>query len=95
VWSLIEDRRKVLQRKLAVKLDNKTRIETQLDERYPEWKLAAVVQRWEEEYQHAMKNVSCCTRLTPTNRFTYGYLLILYLLIRRNIIDVEWMSWLI
>ncbi|KAI8338713.1 hypothetical protein BC941DRAFT_423683 [Chlamydoabsidia padenii] len=56
VWSVIEDRRKVLQRKLVTKLSDKNRIETQLDEYHLGWKLANVVQRWEEEYQHAMKN---------------------------------------
>ncbi|ORZ08116.1 ubiquitin carboxyl-terminal hydrolase [Absidia repens] len=58
-WSMyvvVENQRKVHQRNLATKLAFKTRIETQLNQDYPEWKTSTDVQHWEEEYQHAMMN---------------------------------------
>ncbi|CAO3599225.1 unnamed protein product [Absidia cylindrospora] len=58
-WSMyvvVEDQRKVHQRNLATKLAFKANIETQLNQAYPEWKTATDVQRWQEEYQHAMMN---------------------------------------
>ncbi|CAO3590821.1 unnamed protein product [Absidia cylindrospora] len=56
MWSIIEDRRNVLQRKLVAKSNKTDKIETQLDEYYPEWRLMVDVQKWEEEYQYAMLN---------------------------------------
>ncbi|KAI8079923.1 ubiquitin carboxyl-terminal hydrolase [Halteromyces radiatus] len=52
MWSVIEDRRNVLQRKLQAKLYYKEQVEQHLNHHFPEWRMD--VQQWEEEYQHAM-----------------------------------------
>ncbi|CAO3640316.1 unnamed protein product [Cunninghamella blakesleeana] len=57
IWSLVEDRRHVIQRKLVAKSYIKKEIEIYLDQYYPSWKLQHPIKQWEEEYQHTMKNV--------------------------------------
>ncbi|KAF7721199.1 ubiquitin carboxyl-terminal hydrolase [Apophysomyces ossiformis] len=56
MWSVIEDRYRVYQRRLVAKAYIKHAIERQLDTSYPTWRILMRVQQWEDEYRHAMEN---------------------------------------
>ncbi|KAG0168815.1 ubiquitin carboxyl-terminal hydrolase [Apophysomyces sp. BC1034] len=56
MWSVIEDRHQVYQRRLVAKTYIKRVIEEQLDKHYPSWRVVMRVQQWEDEYRHAMEN---------------------------------------
>ncbi|KAI8884090.1 cysteine proteinase [Backusella circina FSU 941] len=56
VWTIIEDRRLVFQRKLIGKTYIKSKIENELDSSYPDWRENTDVRQWEEEYHYVMKN---------------------------------------
>ncbi|CAO3636168.1 unnamed protein product [Cunninghamella echinulata] len=57
IWSLVEDKRHVIQRKLIEKSSKKKEIEMYLDQHYPLWRHEHSIHQWEEEYQHTMNNV--------------------------------------
>ncbi|KAI8394067.1 uncharacterized protein BYT42DRAFT_609819 [Radiomyces spectabilis] len=58
IWSVMEDRRRVLQRRLIAKQYIQTVIERQLDEHHPSWRMLMRVQQWQDEYAHAMNNAN-------------------------------------
>lgn len=58
IWSVIEDRRRVLQRRLVGRGYLKLAIEHQLDRLDANWRTVVQAQLWEEEYNHAMEAVS-------------------------------------
>ena len=58
VWSIIEDRRHVYQRRLVGKAYLRSAIERQLDYCDPNWRLTFRAHQWEDEYKHALETVS-------------------------------------
>ncbi|KAG2227055.1 hypothetical protein INT45_006462 [Circinella minor] len=59
VWSIIEDRRHVYQRRLVKKAYLKSAIERQLDYCDPNWRLTFRAHQWEDEYKHALETERC------------------------------------
>ncbi|KAI9492433.1 ubiquitin carboxyl-terminal hydrolase [Zychaea mexicana] len=55
VWSIIEDRRQVYQRRLVRKAYLRSAIERQLDYCDPSWRTTFRAQQWEDEYKHALE----------------------------------------
>ena len=58
VWTIIEDRKIVYQRKLIDKELIKDKIEHELDITQPDWRASMNIDHWEEEYNHVMSSVS-------------------------------------
>ncbi|KAI8147473.1 ubiquitin carboxyl-terminal hydrolase [Fennellomyces sp. T-0311] len=59
VWSVIEDRRHVYQRRLVGKAYLRSAIERQLDYCDPNWRIAFRAHQWEDEYKHALETERC------------------------------------
>ncbi|ORY93022.1 ubiquitin carboxyl-terminal hydrolase [Syncephalastrum racemosum] len=58
VWTVIQDRRLVYQRRLFMRHHLKTVIEQRLDACDPDWRSDIRADQWEDEYAHAMDNVN-------------------------------------
>ncbi|KAI9470513.1 MAG: ubiquitin carboxyl-terminal hydrolase [Benjaminiella poitrasii] len=56
LWTVIEDRNRVYQRKLVEKDYIKKQIENRLDMYRPDWRSHDEVFRWQEEYRHSINN---------------------------------------
>ncbi|KAI8066322.1 ubiquitin carboxyl-terminal hydrolase [Gongronella butleri] len=56
IWTLIQDRRQVLQRKLVAQRYEKESIERNLDEIFPRWRTTQQVRQWEDEFRHVILN---------------------------------------
>lgn len=68
VWTVIQDRRLVYQRRLFTRHHLKAVIEQRLDACDPDWRSEMRADQWEDEYAHAMDNVSTCKQ-TDTSLF--------------------------
>ncbi|ORX61987.1 cysteine proteinase [Hesseltinella vesiculosa] len=56
MWSLIQDRRQILQRKLVAQRYQKESIERNMDVIQPRWRALPDVRHWEDEFRHVILN---------------------------------------